>query len=175
MTLRLLLPDPDHASRLVAAVHESIADLCPWMEWASETYSEPEALKWICETQDKRAEESAHEFFIADASGALLGTCGVNRIDPVNRLANLGYWIRSSQAGRGLAVLAARTLADWAFANTSLHRLEIVIAVDNHRSRRVAEKVGALEEGVLRSRLWLHGKPHDAAISSIVRPSPPVA
>jgi ribosomal-protein-serine acetyltransferase len=34
-------------------------------------------------------------------------------------------------------------------------------------SQRVAEKSGALREGVLRNRLLLHGKIHDAAMYSL--------
>ena len=70
---------------------------------------------------------------------------------------------------------AVRRLAAWGFASTALARFEIVAAVGNVRSQRVAEKAGAVREGVLRSRLWLFEVPHDAVIYSIVqgsRPSP---
>jgi RimJ/RimL family protein N-acetyltransferase len=60
-------------------------------------------------------------------------------------------------------------LADWAFANTNLERLEIVVAVGNGRSERVAEKAGASREGTMRSRLYIHDRPHDAVMYSIVR------
>ena len=51
------------------------------------------------------------------------------------------------------------------------HIDEIVIAVGNRRSQRVAEKVGALREGVLRSRLVLPSGPSDAVMYSLVRPA----
>jgi RimJ/RimL family protein N-acetyltransferase len=50
-------------------------------------------------------------------------------------------------------------------------RLEIVCAVGNVRSQRVAEKVGALKEGVLRNRLLLPSGPSDAVMFSLVRPA----
>ncbi|MGL5096173.1 MAG: GNAT family N-acetyltransferase, partial [Planctomycetia bacterium] len=59
--------------------------------------------------------------------------------------------------------------AAWAFAETNLVRLEIVAAVDNHASRRVAEKAGAVFEGIARRRLLVHGASHDAAVYSLVR------
>jgi len=69
-----------------------------------------------------------------------------------------------------LATPATRLVAAWGFANTKLNRLEILASVRNLASIRVAEKAGGVREGVLRSRLLLHGQPHDAVIFSIIRP-----
>ena len=59
---------------------------------------------------------------------------------------------------------------DWGFAQTDLVRLEVLIAVDNTASRRVAEKTGAVYEGTHRSRLLIHGTRHDAAMYAFIRP-----
>jgi len=66
-------------------------------------------------------------------------------------------------------------LSDWAFSNTDLVRLEIVAAVGNRWSQRVAEKVEAVREGVLRKRLLIHGIWHDAVVFSITRVDAPAA
>ena len=50
-----------------------------------------------------------------------------------------------------------------------LLRLEIVCAVGNQRSQRVAARAGALREGILRHRLLLHDQPVDAVVYSLVR------
>jgi RimJ/RimL family protein N-acetyltransferase len=71
--------------------------------------------------------------------------------------------------GTGVAPAAVRLLRDWAFANTDLARLELVMAVENTRSARVAEKAGANFEGVLRARLRLHGRTHDARLYAFTR------
>jgi RimJ/RimL family protein N-acetyltransferase len=77
--------------------------------------------------------------------------------------------VRTSAAGGGVATRAARLARDWAFASTDLIRLEIVVSVGNHRSLRVAEKAGAVREGILRRRLITHGKAHDAVVFSFTR------
>jgi ribosomal-protein-serine acetyltransferase len=84
-------------------------------------------------------------------------------------MANLGYWVRSSETGCGIATWAAQRLAAWAFANTDVTRLEIVAAVGNTASQAVATKAGALREGVLRARLLIHGRLHDAVLFSLIR------
>ena len=101
----------------------------------------------------------------------MLGGCGINQINPMQRLANLGYWVRTSATGRGVAPAAVREVAAYAFRETDLIRLEIVVAVGNTRSQRVAEKVGATREGVLRSRVLLPSGPSDAVMYSLVRPA----
>src|SRR5207237_152037 len=78
------------------------------------------------------------------------------------------YWVRSSAARRGVAAAAVRELIDWAKANTDLHRLEILMAVGNAASIHVAEKIGGVREGVLRSRLLLHGEFHQAVLFSVI-------
>ena len=49
-----------------------------------------------------------------------------------------------------------------------MKRIEIVAAVGNRRSQRVAEKVGAAREGILRNRLKIGEVWHDAVMFSLV-------
>jgi RimJ/RimL family protein N-acetyltransferase len=167
----LRYPTLEDAEPLTVAVRESLAELEPWMEWASDAYDAELARTWIAAQTANRETGSAFEFLITDSSGAILGSCGINRISPPPlRHANLGYWVRSSAAGNGIGPEAARRVAEWTFTNTNVVRVEIVVAVGNDRSRRVAEKVGATYEGILRARLWTRG-PQDALMYSLIRPS----
>ncbi len=52
--------------------------------------------------------------FAVLADDAYAGGCGVNQIRPFDRVANVGYWVRSSLTGRGIATVAARQVNDWA-------------------------------------------------------------
>jgi RimJ/RimL family protein N-acetyltransferase len=158
------------APALVDAVRSSLPELTPWMAWCSEDYGEEPAVAFLRTTTAARSEGRAYEFVVLDAAETCCGACGLNAIDDVNRTANLGYWVRTSRTGRGVATAAVRLLRDWAFAKTSLNRLEIVAAVGNVASQRVAEKAGAHREGVLRKRLLLDGTPHDAVVYSFTSP-----
>ncbi len=73
---------------------------------------------------------------------------------------------------RGVATTAVRAIRDWAFDRTNLIRLEILIAAGNVASHRVAERAGAIREGVLQRRLVLHEIAHDATMFSITRDLP---
>ena len=139
------------------------------MPWCHPEYTIEESRSWL-EAQVSAFEQgTAFEFAIVSAEGAYLGGCGLNRIDKENQRANLGYWVRTTATGRGVATAAVRLLRDWGFQNTDLIRLEILIAAGNVVSHRVAEKSGAIREGTLRCRLLLHGTPHDATLFSFIR------
>lgn len=157
------------APDLWEAVRESMNDLRPWMPWCHPGYAVSEARAWL-ETQVQAFERGASfEFAIVSPDGRCLGGCGLNQIDETNRRANLGYWVRSSAVGKGVATAAVSRVRDWGFDHLALVRLEIVIASGNCASIRVADKAGAMREGTLRSRLLLEGQPHDAALFAFTR------
>jgi len=159
----------DDADQVFQAVRESLFELTPWMPWCHSEYSLKEARSWL-EIQVAAFQEGTNfEFAIETEDGRYLGGCGLNQIDTVHRSANLGYWVRSRATGRGVATGAVRLLRNWGFENTDLIRMEIVIAVENSASHRVAEKVGATREGVAFDRLFLQGRAHDASIFSFTR------
>jgi RimJ/RimL family protein N-acetyltransferase len=160
------------ASVLHEAARESLDELRPWMPWCHPAYSIEESRSWLGMQVPAFQEGIAFEFAIVSADGRYLGGCGLNQIDRANNRANLGYWVRSSAARRGVATQAVRAIRDWAFRNTQLVRLEVVIAVGNVASHRVAEKSGAIREGTLKSRLLLHGAAHDATMFSFTRQLP---
>jgi RimJ/RimL family protein N-acetyltransferase len=159
--------EPTDAVAMHEAARESWAEVEPWMLWAHEDYSLAEAEAWVALTTRAFAERAMFEFVISDGTGRFLGGIGINQIDDANRRANVGYWVRTSAAGQGVATAAVRQVIAWARANTELERLEIVVAADNAASLRVAERV-AVKEGVLRSRLLLHGVFHDAVLFAVI-------
>lgn len=159
--IRLIPACTERLPEVVDAVLESLVDLRPWMPWATPGYSIETAVQWLHEVALK-----GHEFFVISPDDSYLGNVGINNIRSDDNFANLGYWIRSGAHGRGFATAAVLALLSWVRTRTDLNRLEIVAAVGNGASRRVAEKSGAVFEGVARARLLLHGRYHDAAMYS---------
>ena len=151
------------------AARESLAELQLWMPWAHADYSIEETKSWLTTQVQAFQQGTNFEFAITSATGEYLGGCGLNQIDALNQRANLGYWVRSSATGKGVATTAVQLLRNWGFAHTELVRLEVLIAVSNTASRRVAEKSGAEYEGTMRGRLRVHGTRHDAAMYSFLR------
>jgi ribosomal-protein-serine acetyltransferase len=159
----------DDAPLLFEAASESIADIYPWMKWCHPGYTLAESKEWIPHSFAEREARRAFDFVICDQdTGQFLGAVGINQINALHQFANLGYWVRSSCMGHGIAVIATRMCARFGFEELHLKRIEIVAAIGNRRSQRVAEKAGATREGVLRNRLKIGEVSHDAVMFSLV-------
>lgn len=159
------------ASLLFEAVRESIAEVSPWLPWCHENYSIEESREFITSRKAAAQSDEHYSFAVFQRNNPqrLLGGVGLNFINRVHQFGNLGYWVRTSAAGQGVASNAARLVAQFGFEKLGLQRIEILAAIPNVASQRVAEKTGAVREGILRKRLLIHGEPQDAIMFSLVR------
>jgi RimJ/RimL family protein N-acetyltransferase len=76
--------------------------------------------------------------------------------------------VRTDATGNGIATTAARLAARFGFEVLGLQRIEITVPIGHRASARVAEKLGARREGVLRHRLRLHGTPAGAVLFGLL-------
>ncbi len=160
---------PEYTELLYEAVSESARELIPWLSFVHPDYSIKDTKEWLAGRNDDWRHGVEYDFAIIDCeSGALLGGCGLNNISGEFKMANLGYWIRTSRTRRGIAPAAALLLVSFAFDDLRLNRVEIMADVDNKKSQRVAEKVGARREGTLRNRICIHGNARDVFMYSLI-------
>ena len=146
--------------RAAIASREAIA---PWMGWLHPGYSQADGESWVRQAIETWEAGSSFEFVIIDQEdGQAVGSCGLNAINWTDRVCNLGYWVRSDRCRLGAATQAVHLIWRFGIETLGLNRLEIVVAVGNAASRGVAEKVGAVYEGVQRSRLMVGETVHDA-------------
>lgn len=162
VTLRA--PTADDGPEVVAAVQASLGELSPWMVWAEPGYGVSDHVDWVVSS----AQRGERPLLICAPGGEIVGATGLNQIDGLNRRANLGYWLRSDRTGRGYATRAVVLTARFAVEELGFRRIDIMMSVENERSRAVAERVGAYHEGVLRSALELRGRRHDAHLYSLL-------
>ncbi|MGZ4104705.1 MAG: GNAT family N-acetyltransferase [Actinomycetota bacterium] len=166
--ITLRAPGLEDAPAHYEAVLESLGDVDRWLDWAHEGYQIAESRSFIERAVAGHDNGDQYEFFVVDGDGRFLGGCGLNRLDLRFLRSNLGYWVRSSAAGRGVATSATLLLARFGFEQLGLQRIEIVAATGNLASQRVAEKVGATKEGVLRNGIRYRGKNIDAVLYSLI-------
>ncbi len=101
-------------------------------------------------------------------SSKMLGEVRINNINFKNNFANLMYWIRTSEKGKGLATGACKIAINIAFGELKLTRLEIFMSTANEASKKVAEKAGAKYEGKMRNRIVVQDRMDDAFLYSII-------
>lgn len=160
---------PSDVDLLFAAVRESLKEISPWLPWCHPDYSMEDSKTWVMGREAAWEKSEEYSFVIFEVeSGAFLGGVGLHHINSLDRCANLGYWVRTSRTRQGIAPEATRFIAHFGFRELKLNRLEIIVEVGNKASQRVAEKIGAKREGLLRKRIWLAGSAHDAVMYSLV-------
>jgi RimJ/RimL family protein N-acetyltransferase len=161
---------PEDADALFEATRESFATVSPWLPWLHEGYTRDDSKRWVDDCQAARERGDAYAFGIFDDQGRLLGDIAINRIDSRRRSANLGYWVRESAQGQGVATRAARAIAAFGFDVLGLVRIEVVIAVDNIPSRRTAERLGAYLDGISPNRIIHRDEAAPAVVYSLLPP-----
>jgi len=151
------------------AARESMNEVGRWLSWCHPEMTLEESEQWLAKCEQAWRANDFYGFYLFERDGGrFVGCCTINEIDRFRLRANLGYWIRSSRQGLGFATEAVPAVAQFGFQQIGLQRLEIVAAVGNVASQRVAAKVGAQREGVARNRLRIHGRQSDAAIFSLI-------
>ena len=144
-TSRLLLrpwAETDEAT-LQAALGESVAQLLPWIPWATATTPTNEESRALIRRWIRERETGVNCIYamFERAGTRLVGGVGLyNRVGP--GALEIGYWVRTGAAGAGYATEASAALTRAGFALSGIERLEIHIDPRNAPSRRVPEKLG---------------------------------
>jgi len=161
----LRLEDAEVAYYLVEANRERLAE---WLPWVPSMLSPSDEAAFIRGTHGALEAGTGLSCAIV-VDRALAGTLGAS-IDSSNRAAEIGYWIADGYEGRGIVTRAARAMTTFLFTDLELHRVVIRAAVENARSRAVAERLGFVHEGTQRDGELLKGDYVDLAVYSMLAP-----
>lgn len=153
--LRLAQLHSDDVEELFALTDANRAHLRRWLPWLDQTRVSAATLHFIEYTIREATSGTALHCGIYEQN-ILVGVCGYNRIDAVNRCAHIGYWLAADAQGRGIMSRCVAALASYGFAKRNLHRQVIACAEANTASAAVAERCGFRFEGVARDAEWLY-------------------
>ena len=123
------------------------------------------SLPWVAEEQtpqsaEVRCRKAAANFLLRSdlpflaferATGRLVGSVGLHRTDWTVPKTEVGYWLRSSETGKGFASEGVVALTTWALDALGAMRVELVTDEQNLGSRAVAERCGFTLEGIMRN------------------------
>jgi ribosomal-protein-serine acetyltransferase len=160
---------PEDAAVICEGVQESMQEMLKWAPWCHPAYSISDCKLWLDSRDQMWSEGIEYDFVIFDAKdNTFLGGCAIDQINRKHNFANLGYWVRTSREGKGIATAAVKLISRLGFETLGFTRLEIVAAVQNKASQRVAEKAGAVREGIHRNRHVVRDKIYDSVMFSLI-------
>jgi ribosomal-protein-serine acetyltransferase len=145
--------DAEEAFEVVDAERERLREWLPWVDATIDVEVEREFLRSIELINDVGSGLHATIRF----EGAFCGFVGL-RIDDIHHSAEVGYWLAERGIGKGLMTRAVTAMFDLAFHDLQMHRVELLAATGNERSRAIATRLGMTMEGVRREAEQLpHG------------------
>lgn len=153
--LLLRVPRAGDGAALHAAVAESLPELRRYLGFLPWLATEPTLAMSETRCRSGAANFAARSdlpfLCFEKASGLLVGGAGLHRTVWATPKTEVGYWVRTSCAGQGLAREAVAALVAYAFEQVRAVRVELITDADNTASRRVAEACGFVLEAQRRS------------------------
>lgn len=154
-TPRLLLRayTPDDAPALFRLISEEKETLHDYFPLTVESNTSLMATRSFIRSRAAETRDGKSFFcgIFDKATGALLGQITVKDINWRVPKAELGYFIRSSRRGKGLAPEAVTAIADFCFQKAGMVKLLLRIDDINIPSKKVAEKCGFSYRGTLQN------------------------
>jgi ribosomal-protein-serine acetyltransferase len=144
----LALTSISDAAEAFAVVDAERDRLREWLPWVDATVDVDVERAYLAEIEQVNASGTGVHATIRDSDG-FCGLVGL-RLDQVHRRAEVGYWLSERCVGRGIMSRAVAAMFDLAVTDLGMHRLELLAATGNLRSRAVAERLGMSCEGVRR-------------------------
>jgi len=162
------LERPD-IGRFWELIERDRAHLARWLTWAEAATFESTCA--FLEDQIAQAADRRIATYGIWWNGRLAGSIGLRNLEAPAET-DVGYYLAASACGHGIMHASLRALVDVAFATLGVHRIELVAALGNLESRRVAERAGFRYEGIARGRVIARGQLHDAAVYARIATDP---
>ena len=102
-------------------------------------------------------------------NGKIVGKVSINSINVANKTAQIGYMLDEKYEGRGIMTRAVKAMIDIALFEYDLHKVEIWVAEGNNKSRAIPERLGFVQEGILRNAEWLYDHYVDHVVYGVLR------
>ena len=168
-TDRLTLRRPRLSDLDAIFAYASDPDVTFHMDWSTHTnIAQSRAFLEYCDAAWADGSEATWAITLGDDDRLI----GVIAVRPRGHKADFGYALVREYWGRGIATEAARAVVDEVFRLPGVMRVWATCSLENAGSRRVLEKAGLEQEGVLRAwcvRPQKGGAIEDAYSYSMVR------
>lgn len=125
---------------------------------------------WVRQRTEERPEYGPVHFAVDTREGAHIGAVGFHEVIAANRKARLGISIGDKRYwSKGFGTDTMLTMLRWGFDQLNLHRVDLLVDVENARGIACYRKCGFVEEGRLRDVRFTRGGYHDQYVMGILR------
>ena len=156
--------------------YESFIEICSdkdlWIYFTSDLSNKDTLQKWIETGEQETKNKKRLAFSIIDKQTNLqAGSTSIGNISERDKRLEIGWtWLGREFQGKGINDQAKYLLLKYCFEELDCERVEFKTDVLNKSARNALKRIGAVEEGVLRSHtLMTHNRRRDTIYYSILR------
>jgi RimJ/RimL family protein N-acetyltransferase len=154
----------------VAALQEAVQDGALWQLWYANVPS-PDEMATYVNTAIQSSTKGTMAFVVKDLqSQRVVGTTRFYDVEPAHKRGLIGYtWYAKSAQGTAINTEAKYLLMQYWFEVQQANAVEFRTHFFNQSSRRAIERLGAKQDGILRSHQILKdGSVRDTVVYSII-------
>jgi ribosomal-protein-alanine N-acetyltransferase len=173
--LRLTLPPPEAAPRVLAFVEDNRQHLTPWsppfpLDYFTEDYWTHRLM--VAREEFKQGQSARFVIFGREhPAGRVIGVCNFTFImRGAFQACYLGYNLDHRAVGQGLMFEALAASIRYVFDELSLHRVMANYMPRNERSGRLLRRLGFNVEGYARDYLFIAGAWEDHLLTALANP-----
>ena len=155
----------ENAAELFSLIDSNRNHLSEWLPWVGFVKQVSDSENFIKDAQKGWDSGAKLELGIW-YKGELAGCIGLHELNRLHNKTSLGYWLGSEFQGNGIMTRAVEALVQYCFDVQKFHRVELRAAVENTKSRAVAERLNFVQEGVLRQAELVGGRYLDVVVYS---------
>lgn len=168
-TLTLRIPTREDGTAVFDAVSETLPSLrqfSAFMPWANHPPSVAASTDFCVSARAAFDEARDYAFLIVrHHDDRVLGSCGLHHVDLDGGRAEVGFWIRKSEQGKGVAKKAIQAIVASALEHLGIQHVRAVTDGENVACRRLCERVGfTLHEVRKQDRKDISGVWRDACV-----------
>ena len=163
--------DEVHAGMLNDFYVRNKTHLSPWEPLREDAFfQEASALARLQHQQKEMRFGRQYSFYLIDMKkGAIHGQCTLSNIVRGHfQACHLGYALDQAMVGRGLMHDTCRHVIEYAFDVLHLHRIMANYLVENHRSAKLLQNLGFVQEGIAKDYLLIQGQWQDHILTSLI-------
>lgn len=136
----------ENARKLFDVVDRNRVEFSRWFRWMDFVHSPEDEFAQL----KSIADPTVCKYLLMSGNNDIIGNVGVVEQSRANKTAELGYWLDVGARGRGIMTRAVSAVQDFLFKTGEINRIQIRAAVENMPSRKVALRLGYIEEGIQR-------------------------
>lgn len=166
--ITLTLVELTDAQEMFSLVDSCRDHLRKWLPWVDVTFTPENTATFIKSASKQHTKNNGFHCSIRYEK-QLAGVIGCHRIDKINQITELGYWLGKQFQGRGIMTRCCQALTDYAFEELEINRVEIRVAEENVKSCAIPQRLGFSREGILRDAEWVNNRFFNQILFAMLR------